>query len=272
MTYDVDCVYISAGKKCGKKSHNNKKCELAKRKQACCSDQLPKKVGEPTFNDPKWFWKASCNILSKAFNSRISLEARRFSPTQDKRRKDGHFQFIPRRVDDLMRMLVYAHKYLTQEDSFKRPMFLDCGCGVGNVVMLAEFAGFDAYGIEYDKATLAAGKELLKEFRLDPKKLFQGDILEYSDYQKYDVLYTFCPMVSTGKEWAFEQKLKHDMKVGALLLGMRAGRVVGTAGKGGVVARTEETEEWRAYFQVLCLEDADRLYARGNPCIKVDQE
>jgi len=180
-----------------------------------------------------------------------------------KRYKMGHYPYITRSMEAVMSMVIHVRKCFGHEGPV--PKFLDCGCGVGNVVMMAHFAGFDAYGIEYDPVTLQRGKRLFKQFRVDPKKLFRGDILEYPNYADYDVIYGYCPMCDNKKEQAFENKVSLDMKIGAVLcgLGFRSHR-----SPPGI----EKMIGPRAYFQQLMLEASDDHYASCSPVIKVAHE
>jgi SAM-dependent methyltransferase len=186
----------------------------------------------------------------RAFGDLFAAEQYKFSidkrgrEHREQRHKLGHYHFIGRDMNSVMHIVISAREHFGP--GRWQPKFLDCGCGVGNVVMMAQYAGFDAYGIEYDEKTLKRGQRLFKQFRLDPKKLFQGDILEYPDYHKYDVLYGYCPLSDREKEHLFENKLKLDMKVGALLAGIHF-RPPGYEEIGEKV----EIRKKRAYFRPL---------------------
>lgn len=261
MTENIKCVYVGNDERanvCYKKFNRGKKCKLLTSSYKCRC-YLPVSENAPVFDDEKWFWKSSYNALGRAFDRRIETEAKKFVVTRDQRHKDGHYQFIPRGVDSLMRILIHSYKYLRDREEHKGPKFLDCGCGVGNAVLLAQSVGFDAYGIEYDRDTLESGKEMFEQFGVDPKKLFQGDILEYENYHEYDLLYGYCPMTSRKKEHDFECTLKLKMKKGALLAGLTAGH-------------HQQIGKHHVYFKKLILESSSHCYEIGNPYIKVGQD
>ena len=75
--------------------------------------------------------------------------------------------------------------------------FLDVGCGLGNKVFLARELGFDAYGIEVNKAYV----EFAREF-VGSNRIFCQDGITYPDYKTYDVIYFYNPMPARELESA----------------------------------------------------------------------
>jgi len=247
------CVYMSGRNKCNLKFNRGKKC-------IACEQHTPEGEYIPSFDDEKWSWKTGMNALTRAFDHLANNEERKFHAGKkaqehcDSRRKMGHYHFIPRSSEFILHALTCAFKYLGSRTE-SQPKFLDCGCGVGNVVIPANFVGFSAYGIEYDAITLARGRRLLKQFGMDPKRLMKGDILKFSKYHEYDLLYGFCPMSNCELEDEFEQKLRLGMKIGALISGLRF-----TSG-------CEKIGKERIYFKQL------RLAGGRNPVgIKIAHE
>jgi len=259
--------------RCINNGYNSSTCELkSNRGKACTDNELCDKFSPAIehasiFDDDKWYWKSSMRLLISATNSLFRGEERKFCGSSKanehckSRNKMGHYHFIPRDVENVLSMLIYSRNYLKTVlpkslEYGKGPKFLDCGCGVGNIVILAHFAGFDAYGVEYDPLTLTRGRRLLKQFDIDPKRLMKGDILEYSKYHEYDVLYGYCPMNNSEFEHKFEYKLRLDMKIGALICGLP------------YHIGCEKIDDQYVYFKRLVLNDGYGM----SPAIKVKHE
>jgi len=281
----IDCVFYyqsrnAKGSTCQNKFNRRKRCIL-NTDQKRCDHKKPRTTNVTVFDDPKWCWKTSMNMLSQALSGMFYSEQEKFQGPKgevhaEKRRKIGHYPFIMREIGHVVRMVSYIRKYFSEgymtprlykppkingvSNHYGAPSFLDCGCGVGNVVMMAHFAGFDAYGIEYDPVTLQRGRRIFKQFRINPKRLFKGDILEYPNYADYDVLYSYCPMCNGKKEDEFENKLMLDMRIGALLCGISNG-----AGQG-----CKKIGKERVYFQRLDL--GDHSWNLSSPYIKIAHE
>lgn len=227
----TNCIYYnSRDGKCGSGAYANSKCRLTlKNPKACKSRTLTAEKASIYPDDcySKPFTEVFGCIIESFFmrEERKLCEGKGGAEFVDSRYKMGHFRFIPRGVHCATRMVLNARNYLEiQHPSRRHFTFLDCGAGVGNIMLLAKFAGLDAYGIEYDKRTLNRGHKVLKQFRFpDPKKkLFQGDLLEYDSFHKYDILYGYRPLSDIEKETQFEKKLMLGMKKGAIMVGLVA--------------------------------------------------
>jgi len=135
-------------------------------------------------------------------------------------RKRGHYPFIPSGSCEVLSWLEGTAKYLNERDGNEpnaglwRYRFLDCGCGIGNIVMFASIMGFNSTGIEYDFRTIAIARELLD----GRGTIIKGDITAFHNYAKYDVIYYYQPMTDHGLMDKFQQKLIKDLKVGAIIL------------------------------------------------------
>ena len=137
-----------------------------------------------------------------------------------KRRKPhkGHYPFVPSRssirmIDSLRE--AKDHIQEKRKDPYSRVSFLDCGCGVGNIMLLAGMiSGFDIIaGIEYDPATYKIAKKLVPHY-----KVIKGDLAYFRHYADYDILYYFEPISLPKKRKAFMKKLANNMKVGAVVI------------------------------------------------------
>lgn len=73
------------------------------------------------------------------------------------------------------------------------PKLLDVGAGTGRIVLLAEFCGIPAHGIEFHKPYIEAGVKFLG---ISPEKLYHKDAfeLDYKFLQNYNVIYTYMPI------------------------------------------------------------------------------
>lgn len=221
------CIYstIYTSDRCYVASEKGKIC-----RGKSCKHFLAKEIKADTHTqeEEKYVWKSSMGLLTNLFDKIIRGEQHKFQKDREfvkSRHKVGHYPFIARSTAEIIEMIVRLCKHIGY-DNIATTKFLDCGCGIGNVVLLATAAGLDAHGIEYDKRTLNKGHSIFRTFNAAPKRLFQGDLLEYNDFGKYDVLYGYCPMCDGKREWAFERRMMQQMKIGALLFGLYPGNIV----------------------------------------------
>ena len=93
--------------------------------------------------------------------------------------------------------------------------FLECGCGIGTILMVASSAefGFEAHGIENNPKLVEVAKRLIGTDRIR-----EGDISIFPNYGKYDVIFYYCPYCTESKEKAFELFLEKNVKPGAYII------------------------------------------------------
>jgi len=144
-------------------------------------------------------------------------------PAKKKRDEKGCFDVIGNGPAPVAENIAKAKKFLKKYSGIKQPKFLDCGCGFGNIMLIAYSLGCHAYGIDLNERAL-------KLARLNKDKgnawcspsqqfvVYRRDILTYKDYGKYDIVYYYCPMRNGKLERQFEQKVADDMRVGAVIL------------------------------------------------------
>jgi 2-polyprenyl-3-methyl-5-hydroxy-6-metoxy-1,4-benzoquinol methylase len=123
-----------------------------------------------------------------------------------------HFGFIPshtqRILDTLYRLSLYVgSKYRRQY------RFLDIGCGIGNIVLLASMVGFNAYGLEYNEKIYSMAKRMM-----GPHRIFKGDMNKFTEYNQYDILYYYQPICQNKTMLEFAKKLAKVMKCGAYVI------------------------------------------------------
>lgn len=144
-----------------------------------------------------------------------------FGPCAKKKGKvhEGHYPFIP--SGHSSRTLSYLH--MAREHICKkrgddyRPNFLDCGCGIGNIMLLARaIGGFDKVdGIEYDLATYKVAKVLAHSY---DNNVFKGDLVKSRRFGNYDVIYYYEPISDQEKRMLFFGKLANNTKVGTIII------------------------------------------------------
>ena len=93
------------------------------------------------------------------------------------------------------------------------PRLLDVGCGIGNVLLIAEQFGFDVYGIEKDAYPFQVAAKLIGEERVS-----QADIWSYEGYGEYEVVYYYRPFSGRVQQLRFEKLIEDTMKPGGILI------------------------------------------------------
>ena len=134
------------------------------------------------------------------------------------------FPFVPMSPKDAVVTLTKVEKYLYKSGLPHPPRFLDAGCGIGNIVLLAKVSGFDAYGIDINPDLIEIAGHLLK---YDQNNLDKQDILSYNKYNYFDVVYYYCPLQNSVMEKKFEAKVENDLKVGGIIIaGLKRDRAI----------------------------------------------
>ncbi|MFZ5775610.1 MAG: class I SAM-dependent methyltransferase [Thermodesulfobacteriota bacterium] len=93
------------------------------------------------------------------------------------------------------------------------PRFLDIGCGIGNVLLMAEQFGFAVYGIEKDQYPATIAARLIGEDRID-----QADIWSYGGFDRFEVVYYFRPFADRELQLRFERLVEDRLRPGAILI------------------------------------------------------
>ena len=125
------------------------------------------------------------------------------------------YPFVAMDTMQVFEQLLFVERYLREKygcqelDDFS---FVDVGCGFGNVMLFAEQFGFETYGIEKDEASI----EVALGF-FDKKQIIRADIMNYKNYQRFDVVYFFCPLTEGERE--FEEFIENEIRPGAILIG-----------------------------------------------------
>ncbi len=171
-----------------------------------------------------------CTVLEKTLASYNRYFEYKIDPycNKDKRRNINkkHYPFIPAYFN--MGLIVVLSNLLKRlKNETPSPYrFLDCGCGIGNVMMLANAIGFNAEGIEYDGMTYRIAKEITGRLTGDKRvSIMRGDITKFRGYKNYDVIYFYIPISEHEKMQLFMDRLKEKTRVGAYIVSYTWGTV-----------------------------------------------
>ena len=153
------------------------------------------------------------NICINALSTIFHHEQNREKHSTDAK---GCYYFIPMSVDRVLEEL------LCVKGQLKKPSYnyrlLDVGCGIGNIMLLANHTGFQCSGIEHNSKLVkrAFYPEAYKYG--DRPNIMHGDALDFQDYDKFDIIYYYCPIANHKKEYALEKLIEDNMKVDAWLI------------------------------------------------------
>lgn len=155
-----------------------------------------------------------------------------------KEEERGSFNFIPIELYRIIADFILLREALEQDRRWsgyckKNTKFLDAGCGIGNVLLMATVTNicYEAHGLELFPKTFTKAKRWLGNSCItDPHRrtdsgfnmprivLLKRDILTFRDYKNYDVIYYYRPFKDGTKENKFESKVENDMSVGSVLI------------------------------------------------------
>lgn len=161
------------------------------------------------FNDEKL--DIFFNIINRfvCFSSREAAQA-----TQND--TSCEYPFVAMDIRQVFSQLQCARNYLEKNDrrfAEGKTTFLDIGCGIGNILLVAEQFGFDVYGIEKDPFSFQIAAELI-----GPEKVTQADIWTWDQYGHFDVIYYFRPFSDREPQSRFEKLVEEQMREGAVLV------------------------------------------------------
>jgi len=145
-----------------------------------------------------------------------------------------HYPFIPSGSPlNVAKALLELRRYFVKKNPYKKgvsdhkryymhspkpmyiPRFVDCGCGIGNIALIAKYMGYQSYGIEYNEEAVAVAKRLVAGWCID---ITQGDISSYREYSKFDLIYFYIPMCSHDKMKRFINKVAKHARIGAVII------------------------------------------------------
>lgn len=153
------------------------------------------------------------DILSESVRRYISFisSSHKIGDGYKSRKGIEHYGFIP--TNTILILETLFRLYCHMESCPGEHKFLDIGCGIGNIVLLAYEIGFNAYGLEYNKKIYDIAKDLVNEDRI-----FKGDMTNFKKYGEYDVLYYYAPIYDRKIMNEFVEKLVKAVKPGAYVI------------------------------------------------------
>jgi SAM-dependent methyltransferase len=122
------------------------------------------------------------------------------------------------RTREILVEIAIARAFASARREWPLPKFLDVGCGVGNVMALAESFDLRVYGLQYDPRLIELAAYPKYQRGMESGWIFQEDALKYKDYGKYDILYYYCPIADREKERELERRIEEQMQLKALLI------------------------------------------------------
>lgn len=141
--------------------------------------------------------------------------------------KEGRHPFMPYNISWFIHHLQDAYDLCQRIFPGKQYKFLEIGCGVGTKTKVASQL-FEAYAIEVFEPYAAVAKEITKKrirrnFGIyheenDINKIFMIDALAYKDFEKFDVIYCYCPFNDYEKELELENKIFDQAKEGTVFI------------------------------------------------------
>lgn len=128
--------------------------------------------------------------------------------------------------------------------------FLDAGCGIGNIMLIAKVIelGTSFHGIEYFDDTYQKALNWLGisgRGKSEEYKIFKKDILDFTKYHDYDIIYYYRPFEDTSSQIKFEMLVENSMKIGGILI---------PRSKRGIVQITEDKRFRSIFDRSECIE------------------
>lgn len=126
------------------------------------------------------------------------------------------YPFIAMDTRQAVEQIRIARDFLEAEIKDRKLFFFDAGCGIGNILLIAEQYFFEVYGIEKDEYPCRLAQQFF-----GPEQVQQADVWEFQGYGDYDVIYYFRPLPDGESESLLERLIEDQMKKGAVLIANR---------------------------------------------------
>ncbi|MBU0682295.1 MAG: class I SAM-dependent methyltransferase [Proteobacteria bacterium] len=127
------------------------------------------------------------------------------------------YPFVPMDTRQAYAQISLARDLLRREKRMQSGVsFIDVGCGIGNVLLMAELMDFTVYGIEKDEYPFKIAQKLMGD-----ECVAQDDIWEFSRFGDFDVVYYFRPFAEKELQLTFEHMIEDKLKPGSILIANR---------------------------------------------------
>ena len=101
--------------------------------------------------------------------------------------------------------------------SIKKQKFLDCGCGIGNVMLtymrIMEIGDENIYGIDHNQEAL-----IIANSAFGFTNLIHQDLFKFEKYDEFDVIYFYQPFHNYNLQWEFEDHVISKVKPGTVII------------------------------------------------------
>jgi SAM-dependent methyltransferase len=129
----------------------------------------------------------------------------------------------------------YAYNWFESIHGTPPKTFIDLGCGLGAVLLVAHSLGLEATGVELNQDYIEQAREIFNKIIItdsDKIKLEQGNILEWIPDQQYDIMYWWTPIFNSDLRDQFHRHILSHCKPGQLIVSRNVYDLYGTDMKG----------------------------------------
>lgn len=129
----------------------------------------------------------------------------------------NEYPFVPMDTRQAYAQISLARDLLRREKKMRPGVsFIDVGCGIGNILLMAEVMDFTVFGIEKDEYPYKIARKLMGE-----ESVAQDDIWAFKRFNDFDVIYYFRPFSEKMQQVAFEHMIEEQLKPGGILIANR---------------------------------------------------
>jgi SAM-dependent methyltransferase len=139
------------------------------------------------------------------------------SQRESKNDAGSEYPFVPMDPRQVYAQLKFVRDYLGRRAESAAPCrFIDIGCGIGNILLIAEQMDFEVWGIEKDEFPFRVAAKLI-----GPERVSQTDIWQYDNYATFKVIYYFRPFHDGVLQRHFERLIEDQLQPGGILIANR---------------------------------------------------
>ena len=129
----------------------------------------------------------------------------------------SEYPFVAMDTRQAYEQIRIAKHHLLKTRNGDQPLsFIDVGCGIGNILLLAECMDFTIFGIEKDSGSIGIARDLVGESFVS-----QEDIWHFRRLSDFDVVYYFRPFCEKFSQLKFEKLIEDSVKPGGVLIANR---------------------------------------------------